>query len=72
MVAGGNAVIEPNELHRHAVLATDDYDPDEAIANINEIMAAADAQDPLLDSYQQHVKRSRPDLSPRIESPHAE
>ena len=35
-----------------ALLATDDYDPDEGAAYVNEIMAEDDANDPLLESYQ--------------------
>jgi hypothetical protein len=35
-----------------ALLALEDYDPDEGAAYINEIMAEDDAKDPLLDSYQ--------------------
>jgi hypothetical protein len=40
-----------------ALLAMDDYDPDEEAAYINEIMAEDDANDPLLKSYQQHMFR---------------
>jgi hypothetical protein len=39
-----------------ALLATDDYDPDEGAAHINEVMAEDDAADPLLDSYQHYGK----------------
>ena len=35
------------------LLAMDDYDPDEGLAHINEIMADDDANDPLLPTYQQ-------------------
>ncbi len=34
------------------LLATDDYDPDEGLAHMNDVMAADDANDPLLESYQ--------------------
>lgn len=40
-----------------SLLALDDYDPDESAAEINEIMAQDDANDPLLDSYQQYGSR---------------
>jgi len=36
-----------------ALLALDDYDPDEGAAYVNEIMAEDDAKDPYLESYQQ-------------------
>jgi hypothetical protein len=39
-----------------ALLATEDYDPDEEAAYVNEIMAD-DAQDPLLESYQRYGTR---------------
>ena len=35
-----------------SLLTLDDFDPDEGAADINEIMAQDDANDPLLDSYQ--------------------
>jgi hypothetical protein len=34
-----------------ALLALDDYDPDEGAAYVNEVMAEDDANDPLLESY---------------------
>jgi PHD/YefM family antitoxin component YafN of YafNO toxin-antitoxin module len=39
-----------------ALLALDDYDPDEGAAHINEVMAEDDAGDPLLESYQRRGK----------------
>jgi hypothetical protein len=39
-----------------ALLALDDYDPDEGAAYVNEIMAEDDANDPLLESYQHYGK----------------
>ena len=39
-----------------ALLARDDYDPDEGAAYVNEVMAEDDANDPLLDSYQKYGK----------------
>jgi hypothetical protein len=39
-----------------ALLSTDDYDPEEGMAYINEIMAEDDANDPLLESYQHYGK----------------
>ena len=41
-----------------SLLASDDYDPDEAASLINEAMADDDAGGPLLDSYQ-HYGRKR-------------
>jgi hypothetical protein len=35
-----------------ALIAMDEYDPDEGAAYVNEIMAEDDARDPYLDSYQ--------------------
>ena len=40
-----------------ALLAMDDYDPDEGAASINEIIAEDDAHDPLLDGYQRYGKQ---------------
>jgi hypothetical protein len=40
-----------------SLLALDDYDPDEAVADINKIMAQDDANDPLLESYQHYGRR---------------
>jgi hypothetical protein len=34
------------------LLATDEYDPDEGLAHMNDVMAEDDAADPLLESYQ--------------------
>jgi len=39
-----------------AVLAADDYDPDEGATFINEVMAEDDAKDPYLDGYQHYGK----------------
>lgn len=41
-----------------ALLAMDDYDPDEGIAYVNDVMAEDDANDPLLETYQHHGKRT--------------
>ncbi|MCI0377241.1 MAG: hypothetical protein L0215_06535 [Gemmataceae bacterium] len=41
-----------------ALLALDDYDPDEGAAYINEVMAQDDAKDPYLESYQQYGKQA--------------
>lgn len=38
------------------LFVTDDYDPDEGMALINEVMSEDDANDPLLESYQQFRK----------------
>jgi hypothetical protein len=38
------------------LLAIDDFDPDEADAFVNEVMAADDEGDPLLESYQHYGK----------------
>ena len=40
------------------LLASDDYDPDEGAALVNEVLAADDANDPLLESYQHYGKRT--------------
>ena len=37
-----------------ALIAMDQYNPDEGAAYINEIMAEDDAKDPLLESYQHY------------------
>ncbi len=41
-----------------ALLALDDYDPDEGAGHINEIMAEDDAKDPYLESYQHYGKKA--------------
>ena len=41
-----------------ALLAPDDYDPDEGAGLVNEIMAEDDAKDPYLESYQRYGKRA--------------
>jgi hypothetical protein len=41
-----------------ALLALDDYDPDEGLGHINEIMADDDAKDPYLESYQHFGKKA--------------
>jgi hypothetical protein len=40
-----------------ALLALDDYDPDEGAGHVSEVMAADDAKDPYLQSYQHFGKR---------------
>jgi hypothetical protein len=40
-----------------ALLALDDYDPDEGAPYVNEVMAEDDAADPLLESYQRYGKQ---------------
>jgi len=39
-----------------ALLALDEYDPDEGAALVNEVMAEDDAGDPLLEGYQRYGK----------------
>ena len=39
-----------------AMLALDEYDPDEGAAYINEVMVEDDAKDPYLESYQHYTK----------------
>ncbi len=39
-----------------ALLSMGDYDPEEGMAHLNEIMAEDDANDPLLESYQRYGK----------------
>jgi hypothetical protein len=41
------------------LLALDEFDPDEGAGYINEVMAEDDANDPLLDSYQDYGKKPR-------------
>lgn len=41
-----------------ALLALDDYDPDEGAAYINEVMADDDTKDPYLESYQHYGKQA--------------
>ena len=41
-----------------SVLAGHDFDPDEASSQINEVMAADDAGDPLLESYQHYGRQA--------------
>ena len=38
-----------------ALLALDDYDPDEGIGYVNEVLAEDDAKDLFLESYQKYV-----------------
>jgi hypothetical protein len=40
-----------------ALLAMDEYDPDEGMALMNEVMAEDDVHDPLLESYQKYGKQ---------------
>ncbi len=40
------------------LLAVDDYDPDDGMSYINEVMAEDDEQDPLLESYQDYGKKA--------------
>lgn len=53
---GRTYVLVPREAYEHlkALLALDDYDPDEGASAINEIMADDDAKDPYLESYQHY------------------
>ena len=41
-----------------ALLALDDYNPDEGASYINEVMADDDANDPYLESYQHYGKQA--------------
>ena len=41
-----------------ALLAFDDYDPDEGAGYVNEVMAEDDANDPWLESYQHYGKQA--------------
>ena len=40
-----------------ALLVLDDYDPDEGMSLMNEVMAEDDARDPLLESYQRYENK---------------
>jgi hypothetical protein len=52
-------VLIPREVYERlkALVATDEYDPDEGAAYVNEIMADDDVGDPLLESYQHYGKQ---------------
>ena len=52
-------VLVPRENYERlkALLALDEYDPEQGAAFINEVMAEDDAGDPLLESYQRYVSR---------------
>jgi len=41
-----------------ALLAMDEYNPDEGAGRINEVMAEDDAKDPYLESYQHYGKQA--------------
>ncbi len=41
-----------------SLLALDDYDPDDGLGHVNEIMADDDAKDPYLESYQHYGKKA--------------
>jgi hypothetical protein len=51
-------VLVPQQAYQKlkALLALDDYDPDEGAALMNDVMADDDAGDPLLESYQRYGK----------------
>lgn len=51
-------VLVRQDIYRRlkALIAKDEYDPDEGAAYINEIMAEDDAKDPYLEGYQQYGK----------------
>jgi hypothetical protein len=53
-------VLVPREAYDRfkALLALDDYDPDEGAGYINEVMAGDDAKDPYLESYQHYGKEA--------------
>lgn len=51
---GETYVLVPRETYERlkALLALEDYDPDEGAAYINEVMADDDTKDPYLEGYQ--------------------
>jgi hypothetical protein len=53
-------VLVPQEAYERlkALLALDEYDPDEGAALVNEVMKEDDAGDPLLESYQRYGKQA--------------
>jgi hypothetical protein len=53
-------VLVRQEVYRRwkSLLAFDEFNPDEAAAYMNEAMAEDDANDPLLDSYQQYGRKT--------------
>jgi hypothetical protein len=53
-------VLVPREVfERMRTFFSDEYDPDEGLALMNEVMADDDAKDPLLESYQKYRKGSQ-------------
>jgi hypothetical protein len=52
-------VLVRSETYRKmkSLFLTDDYDPDEGMILMNEVMAEDDANDPLLESYQHYGKQ---------------
>ncbi len=59
-LTGDSYVLVRRETYERfkALLAMEDYDPDEGAGHINEVMADDDAKDPYLERYQQHGKRA--------------
>lgn len=53
-------VLVRRELYERlkALLAPEDYDPDEGAGHINEVMVEDDAKDPYLESYQHYGKQA--------------
>jgi hypothetical protein len=53
-------VLVPVEAYQRikCLLALDDYDPDEGLGEMNEVMAEDDVNDPLLESYQHYRKKA--------------
>ena len=45
-------------LKMKSLLATDEYDPEEVMAEMNEVMAEDNAGNPLLESYQHYGKKA--------------
>jgi hypothetical protein len=56
---GKSYVLVPRETYERfkALLALEDYDPDEGAGYINEVMAEDDAKGPYLESYQHYGKQ---------------
>ena len=56
---GKSYVLVPCETYERfkALLALEDYDPNEGAGSINEVMAEDDAKDPYLESYQHYGKQ---------------
>ncbi len=51
-------LVRRESYERLKALLINDYDPEEGMAHVNEVMAEDDAHDPLLESYQHYGRRA--------------